>query len=148
VCVADVGSSSLTTSEPVRAPAVLGVKLTWIVQVTPGAKLAPQVLDWAKSPAVVMEAIASGASPWLASVAACVVVVPTTCGAKFSLVVRAATGAIPVPEREAEAVKGCCVLMASVAVLAPRESGVKVTVTAQLAPGERKAGQLLVCVKS
>jgi hypothetical protein len=106
------------------------------------------LLVWVKSPVVEMEAIVREASPELVSVAACVVVVCTTWGAKFRLAVNPATGATPVPESVAEAVKGCGLVNESVAALLPRESGLNVTDTVQLAPGTSDAGQLFVSLKS
>ena len=44
---------SLMVSEALRLPVVVGVKVTEIVQLPPGATLPPQVLVWAKSPGLV-----------------------------------------------------------------------------------------------
>lgn len=114
----------------------------------PAASEVPQLLVWVKSPVVAMEPIVSEASPELVSVAACVVVVCTICGVKVRLGVNPATGATPVPDRAAEAVNGCELVNESVAVLLPRESGLKATEIVQLAAGASDAGQLFVWLKS
>jgi hypothetical protein len=41
---------SVIVRVPVRAPVVVGVKVTLTVQVAPGASVVPQVFVWAKSP--------------------------------------------------------------------------------------------------
>lgn len=97
---------------------------------------------------MVMEAIVREASPELVSVAACAVVVCTTCGPKFRLAVNPATGATPVPDKAAEAVNDCGLVNESVAVLLPRESGLNATEIEQDAAGASDAGQLFVWLNS
>jgi hypothetical protein len=45
---------SVSVSVPVRLPVAVGVKVTLIVQLAPGATEPAQVLVWAKSPVVLM----------------------------------------------------------------------------------------------
>lgn len=56
---------------PVRCPETVGVKVTAIVQVAPGASAEPQVLDCAKSPEAVIEEMVAAAAPLLVSVIVC-----------------------------------------------------------------------------
>jgi len=68
---------SVMITEPVLLPAAAGVKVTLMVQLAPTAKLAPQVLSWAKSPVATMLVINKAAVPVLLMVTACgVLVVP------------------------------------------------------------------------
>ena len=67
---------------PVRAPLAEGVNVTDIVQVAPPASDAPQVLVWAKSPALVplrpMLLMVRDPAPLLVNVTVCAaLVVPT-----------------------------------------------------------------------
>ena len=77
----------VTVSVSVREPATVGVKVTLIVQFAPAARVAAQVLVWAKSPLALMPAIFSTAEPLLVRVTLCaVLVVPFVCAAKVRLV--------------------------------------------------------------
>jgi len=60
-----------TLSVPDRAPAAIGVKVTFIVQEAPDATEAGQLFVTAKSPLVVMEEIAIDPAPGLVSVTVC-----------------------------------------------------------------------------
>lgn len=70
---------------PVRAPAVVGTKVTLIVQLALAAKVAAQVVVLAKSPLTVMLAMFSVAPPELVSVTLlAVLVLPIVCEPKDS----------------------------------------------------------------
>lgn len=59
-----------------------------------------------------------------------------------------ATGPIPLPDRETEeGVPVALLLSVSVPVRVPRTTGTKTTLTVQVPPAERAAGQLFVCAK-
>ena len=72
----------MTVTVPLRLPTALGVNVTRMVQLLPGASAAPQspvpaLTRW-KSPLTVMLVMASGAPPLLVSVRSCgALVVPT-----------------------------------------------------------------------
>ena len=59
---------SVMAKEPLREPLAMGVKVTLRVQLTLGARLAPQVLVWVKSPLAVMLEIARAVLPSFVSV--------------------------------------------------------------------------------
>ena len=59
---------SVIVTVPVRAPAVVGVKVTEMVQTAPVPKLVPQFCVSAKSPDAVIDAIVRAAVPELLSV--------------------------------------------------------------------------------
>ena len=59
---------SVIVMEPLRAPVVVGVKVTLRVQLALAARLAPQVLVWEKSPLTVMLVMLRVALPVLLSV--------------------------------------------------------------------------------
>src|ERR1700683_356416 len=65
------GSLSLMVSVPVRVPPVVGVNVTWIVQLEETATLAPQLFVSPKSPDAEMLEIVSGAEPLFVSVTGC-----------------------------------------------------------------------------
>jgi hypothetical protein len=70
---------SLMMSVPVRVPAVVGVKVTLMVQVDPTASVLPQVLVCAKSPLMLIPVTVRLAVPELLNVTALAAVVePTT----------------------------------------------------------------------
>jgi len=59
---------SVNVTVPVRLPAVLGASVTLIAQFAPAARVAPQVLVWAKFALTAIPEIVSGAVPLLVSV--------------------------------------------------------------------------------
>jgi len=61
------GASSIIDSVPVMLPVVLGVNVTTIEQVAPGASVVPQLLTSAKSPATEMFVRLSVSAPTLVS---------------------------------------------------------------------------------
>ena len=64
------GSESRICKVAIRGPVIAGLKVIWMVQVAPSAKLWPQVFVCAKSmPEVTMSVIANGEVPVLARVA-------------------------------------------------------------------------------
>lgn len=69
---------SLTESVPVRDPIWVGVNVTSILQLFPGANVLPQVLVCAKSPLVVMLVMSSVTLPPLVSVAVFALLVAAT----------------------------------------------------------------------
>ena len=83
----DPPALSVTASVPVREPATVGVKVTAMVQLTPGATLVPQLLVWAKSPEAAIEVSVRATCPEFVRVTAwAAVVVPTVCWANVRLV--------------------------------------------------------------
>jgi hypothetical protein len=64
------GSESRTCTVANLGPVIAGLKVIWMVQVAPGARIWPQLLVWAKSmPEVTMSVIFKGVVPVLARVA-------------------------------------------------------------------------------
>ena len=59
---------SVTVTEPCRVPTAVGVKVTLIEQLAPGASVVPQVFVSAKSPEAVIPEIVSCAVPVFVSV--------------------------------------------------------------------------------
>lgn len=123
----------------------MGVNLTWIPQEAPGASVVPQVLVWEKSPVILMELMAKAASPVFVRVAVWVLLVCTTCGAKFKVEVSPATGAMPVPFSATFGAAGAELLsMLRLPVRVKRTVGLNVTLIVQAAPGAREAVQVLI----
>src|SRR5262249_48367143 len=80
----------------------VGVNVTFIEQLVPGSREAPQLLAWVKSPDAVMDVMWSGAPPELLKVTVCAALVVLT---SWLVKVNAdgltlATGATPVPKRD------------------------------------------------
>jgi hypothetical protein len=85
VCV-DGLALSVIVSEPVRAPAAVGVKVIAMVQLLPPATLVPQVLVSAKSPLATIDVTAKVAVLPLVMVTVCAALVePTACELKVRL---------------------------------------------------------------
>jgi hypothetical protein len=83
----DPPALSVTVSVPVREPATVGVKVTAMVQLAPGATLVPQLLVWAKSPEAAIEVSVRATCPEFVRVTTwAAVVVPTVCWANVRLV--------------------------------------------------------------
>src|SRR5437660_7674536 len=61
-------ASLVMATPPVLKPAVVGLKVTLMVQLAPAATLLPQLLAWAKSPLAAMLAMFNTAVPLLVSV--------------------------------------------------------------------------------
>jgi len=124
-------------SAPLRAPLAVGAKVTLAVQLCPGLSrlfngAAAHVLVWRKSPLVVIAVIVRIAVPVLVIVTVCgLLVVPTAWLENERLVgvsITAVPAVMPVPIK----LNDCGLLaalsvIASVAVTAPRASGVKIT---------------------
>ena len=101
---ASVVSVGVIVSVPVRAPDVVGVKLTEMVHVLPPARLAPQVFaETAKSPEAAMverNSVAPGGPPLDRTTFCEALVVATVCVAKVRLVgVTLGLGTSTVPDR-------------------------------------------------
>jgi hypothetical protein len=147
---------SLMDSDALRAPEAVGLKVTLMLQVTPTATLAPQVLVCEKSPVLapvsVMPAplMSSVAVPVFCNVTVCaVLLVPTIWLAKVKLVAPSVTaGAVPVPVSATTCgLPGSGSETVMLPVRTPVAVGVKLTLMLQLAAGARVAGltgQLLV----
>jgi len=133
-----------------------GVKVTAMVQVAAAATLDPQVLLSAKllgfAPETETLEMLKAALPELVRVTVCAVLVLAT--GKFPKArlagerVTAGTALVPVPERAT--VWGLPLTLSAilrVAEAAPLAEGVKVTLTAQLAPAATELPQLLVSTK-
>lgn len=141
---------SATVRTPARVPLVVGVKVTLIVQLTPGLTEAPQALVTAKSPLAVTLVILSAAAPVLLSVTAWAGLVdPTAWLAKDRLAgASPATATMPVPVKLAVWVLPALPLESSVTVRiplrAPAAVGLKVTLIVQLMPAATEVPQLLV----
>jgi hypothetical protein len=67
----DLAASSWMTTDPLRAPAEVGVKVTDKVQLPAAGTLVPQLSDSAKSPLTTIEEIANGELPMLRSKTVC-----------------------------------------------------------------------------
>jgi hypothetical protein len=146
----ELATLSVIVSVPVRGPTAVGVKVTEIVQFAPAATVVPQVLVWAKSPDVEMDASAREACPEFVRVTTCTELVePIAWAAKFRLVgesvAAAATGTIPIPLR-ATSCGDPLVLSMTVTfpVREPAAVGVKATAIVQLAPAATVVPQVFV----
>jgi hypothetical protein len=144
---------SVIVSVPVRLPAVVGVKVTEMVQFAPAATELPQVCVSAKSPDAAIEVIESAAVPGLVRIVVCAaLVVPVVCDVK----VRAdgesiipGVGAIPVPfNTTIWGELGALSVMVTVPVRLPAAVGVNVTEMVQFAPAATLVPQVWVCAKS
>jgi len=95
-------SLSVIATVPVLVPFIVGVKVTLMEQLAPGAKLAPQVFVWAKSPLAVIVPITSDVAALLVIVIVTtrVVLVPTLWLPKFRLGGESVT-LVPMPCRYA-----------------------------------------------
>lgn len=149
---------SAMETEAVRIPAAVGVKVTLMMQLSPGSTEEPQVLVWLKSPewvpTIVISLTFKAAVPLLVSTTACAALAePTACEANVRLVgervIAGAVAAAPVP------VSGrLCGLPAASSTIeteatrAPGMVGVNITLTAQLDPERRLEPQVLVSLKS
>ena len=151
----DPAALSAMLSAAAREPKAVGLKVTVMAQLPFAATLAPHLLVCENEVALVPEMLiavllnVSGALPVLVNVTVCVAVEPTAVFAKFRLVAGRLTAA-PVPTPLSETVCGepeALSAMLSVAVSAPMEAGLKVTVIAHVALIARAAVQVLVCVK-
>ena len=93
-------SLSVIATVPVLVPFIVGVKVTLLEQLAPGAKLAPQVFVWAKSPLAVIVPITSDVAALLVIVIVTtrVVLVPTLWLPKFRLGGESVT-LVPMPFR-------------------------------------------------
>jgi hypothetical protein len=69
---------STKVTEPTALPAVVGVKVTLMVQIPPAATDEPQVLVWAKGPLAVIEPRFRVAVPLLVTVTVCTALVVFT----------------------------------------------------------------------
>lgn len=137
---------------PVRLPAAVGLKVTWISQAVSAARLEPHALVpeiTAKSPLALMLVMSSVAAPVLVRVTDCpALVVVTTCGANDKLLLEsfaAGVGASPVPFKATV----CGLLLAlsvidKVPVTAPEELGENVTAMVQVPSPARPVPQLFV----
>jgi hypothetical protein len=142
-------------TEAVRLPLAVGSKVTLIVQLPPAATERPQLLLWAKSPALApvtaMLETLNAALPLLARVAVSVPPgVPTGWFPKERLLGETlpdgSAAATPVPLRlTLSRPPRALVEMLSVAERCPVVLGVKVNLTAQLAPTASEKPQLLDC---
>lgn len=141
---------SVIVTVPVRVPAVVGVKVTEIVQLAPAATLVPQLCVSAKSPEAAIDAMVRAALPELVSFTVCAaLVVPSVCEAKVRLVGErvtvgaVTTGVSPVPLKVT--VCGEPVALSTTVIapaLIPVAVGVKVTETIQLAPAAKLTPQV------
>jgi hypothetical protein len=157
------GALSVTERLALRLPVALGLKLTEIEQLAPGARVegeSGQVFVCAKSPAsapvIPIELIVSAPLPELVRVTLCAeLVVPTCCWPKLRLVGEKLTaGAVATPVPLSATVCGEAGALSVTETLAPRDPaalGVKVTEIEQLEPAasvEGLSGQVFVCAKS
>ena len=142
-------ASSVTLTVPERVPPAVGVKVMLMLQFAAAARLAPQVLVWAKSPLAAMLEILSVTFPEFVSFTDCAaLVVP---GARLANVrlVGARVTAGPVARPEPDKLTECGLpdalsLMERLAERFPAEDGVKVTPMEQFALGAKLEPQLLV----
>ena len=142
-------------SDAARLPLAIGVKVTLMAHEAPAATELPQLLAWAKSPALTPESpmlvTVKAPLPELVRVTVCAVLaVPTDWLPKARLEGETLTAdAVPVPERGT-----VCGLPAALsatvraAVRFPVAAGLKLTLIVQLAPAATLDPQLLVWAKS
>src|SRR5213082_2516064 len=141
---------SVTDSVPVRAPEVVGVKVTLIEQLAPAAKVAglvgqafAPVLVAAKSPEAAKELIVKAAVPVLVNVTVIgALVVASSWLPKSRLMgVNPTAGAVPFPlSGNVCGLPPALSATDSVPLRAPEAVGVKVTLMEQLAPAAKVAG--------
>ncbi len=139
------------TSEPLREPRAVGVKVTFTVQLPPAAKDVPQLFDWEKSPAITRLLIVRAALPVLLKVTACAELgVPTSCDPKVSDAGESdAIAPKPVPLRLTAAGAGLLLLdNESDPERLPTAVGLNTTLIVQLAPAASDVPQLLAWLKS
>jgi hypothetical protein len=107
---------SAMLSEPVRLPVVVGLKVTLMPQLDPGAREEPQLLVWVKSPVMVTPVMANAAEPLFVSVTVWeALATPTVSSGNcrlFEESVTAGACATPVPVRAI-----CCGLPAALSVM-------------------------------
>lgn len=146
------GASLEIVKVPSRTPRAIGVNVTPIVQLAPGATEAT-VQFWLatpKSPVAATLATVRGASPLFVTLTVCaVLVVPTRCELNVRLVLdRVGTGATPVPLRSTTWVPGASEVIVRLPVRSPLAVGANLTSIVQLKLAPRVAAQLLVGMKS
>src|SRR5213082_95648 len=142
---------SVTDSVPVRAPEVVGVKVTLIEQLAPAAKVAglvrqalAPVLVAAKSPEAAKELIVKAAVPVLVDVTVIGALVVASSWLPKSRLVGAnpTAGAVPFPlSGNVCGLPSASSATDSVPVRAPEAVGVKVTLMVQLAPAAKEIGR-------
>jgi hypothetical protein len=142
-------SLSVTTSEPLRGPDAVGVKVTLIEQFDIAATVLPQVsAEMAKSPVIATPEMLRVAPPELARVTLwAVLVAPTGSEGNVKLAVESETLGTrrPVPLKGTLwGLLGALSTRIRSANRVPEALGVKVTLMAQLAPGARGAEQVLL----
>lgn len=146
-----VGALLLSVSVAVRVPRAVGVNTMLTVQFADGARLAPQLLLWLKSPVTVNPEIRSVPVPVFLSITFWAPLDVPTCwdANERDVPENEAPGTTPVPFKETdEGDPGKSPLIASVPDRLPVIVGVKTTFTAQLDPGESEVPQLFDCEKS
>jgi hypothetical protein len=139
---------SVNVSVPLRLPVALGVKVTLMVQLAPGANELAQVLVWAKSPLVVRVSGVRAPLPVSVRVRVCgALVVETVWPGKLKVVTeKLATGATPVPlSATVWGLFPAKSVMVSVPVWDPRTEGWKLTLIVQLPMAAMVGTQLLSC---
>src|SRR6185437_10885739 len=145
---------SASVSAPEREPEAEGVNVTWMVQLAPGARLTPQSLASAKSPATEMLPSDKVPPPMLVSVTACAALESPCCwAANVRLAGASATPGIapatPLPLSCATCgLPAASSLTVSWPARGPVLEGRKLTRIAQLFPAASAEPQLLVWVKS
>jgi hypothetical protein len=123
------------------------VKVTLMLQAAPAATDGPHVFVWAYSALAVIEVMTSAALPEFVSETVCAgLIVLTICEAKVRLAGDKTTaGATPVPSRLTVCgLKAALSAIVTAADAVPVTVGTNVTLTVQLLPALRAAGQLFV----
>jgi hypothetical protein len=137
--------------DPVRVPAIVGVKVTEMAHAAPAARLGMQVPVAEKSPLTAMPETLSATVPWFTSVTVlAALAVPTCCASKVKLAgeVEAAGPPVPVPCKVTYCgLPGALSLTVSTPLDSPSAVGANATLSAQLAPGAIVEGQPFVSVK-
>ncbi len=152
LCALPSALSEITMAPDLPPPAA-GLKITGMVQFTPAAKVAPQVLVWEKSPTALIVERVSVMLPVLVKVTDCAALVkPDNRAGKLSEAGDKLThGPIPVPVRLTICVlpltPPLLSLMVTEPVSGPGATGEKVTVTIQVPPAATLLPQLLVSLK-
>ena len=143
---------STKVTEPTALPAVVGVKVTLMVQVPPAATGEPQVLVCAKGAVAVIEDRFRAAVPLFVTVTVCGALVAFTVSEpKLRRLAESDTAGAPSPMPPRMMVWGLLAALSAMLTAPyrlPTAVGVNVTLIVQVAPIARVEGHVSVCAKS
>src|SRR5258707_14543346 len=144
-------ASSTITSWPVAGPALMGLKVTLIMQEKFGNRVVPQLFVCANVPDVLMDAMVNCPLPKLLKVTCDEPLTEFTSvvGSTSELALKSATGITPTPPNDRMCgLPGESSLTATCPILPPTPVGAKVTVTVHACPVGKTDTQLFVCANS